>query len=363
MTAPRLDIDLGKIHHNTRALVDTLGKRGITVTGVTKANLGSVEIAQTLLQAGVQGLGDSRIENIQAMRGSGMSALMTLIRSPMISQVDQVVRYADISFNSELEVINRLSAVAKNTGRTHGIVLMVELGDLREGIMPIDVESTMRKVLQLPNIKVTGIGANLACRSGVVPEAKNMAELSLLANTLEATFDHKLATVSGGNSANLLWAFGNTKPGRINDLRLGESILLGCEPLHRKPVPGLHTNAITLVAEVIESKLKPSQPTGTLAQSAFGEQPVKTNKGNIVQSILAVGRQDIDHLGLTAPSGIEILDASSDHLIVSSPQRLAIGSEVTFQLDYSALLRAMTSPFVDKVFSQHLPIMAAAACG
>ena len=216
------------------------------------------------------------------MRGSGVNALMTLIRSPMMGQADRVVRYADVSFNTELTVINKLSAVAKNTGHRHGIVLMVELGDLREGIMPADVEGVMRKALQLPNIKIIGVGANLACRSGVVPDAKNMAELSLLTNALEATFDLKLATVSGGNSANLLWAIGSKMPGRINDLRLGESILLGCEPLHRKPVPGLHTNAITLVAEVIESKLKPSQPTGTLAQTAFGEQPVNADKGNVV---------------------------------------------------------------------------------
>ena len=184
MTAPRLEIDLGKIHHNTCTLVDILARRGIAVTGVTKASLGSVEIAEILLHAGVQGLGDSRIENIQAMRGSGVNALMTLIRSPMMGQADRVVRYADVSFNTELTVINKLSAVAKNTGHRHGIVLMVKLGDLREGIMPANVKGVMRKALQLPNIKIIGVGANLACRSGVVPDAKNMAELSLLTNAL-----------------------------------------------------------------------------------------------------------------------------------------------------------------------------------
>lgn len=349
MTAPRLEIDLDKIHDNARNLVEVLGELGISVTGVTKASLGSTEIADVLLNAGVSGLGDSRIENIQAMDRAGVPASMTLIRSPMKSQVERVVRYADVSFNTELDVIKELSVAARSAGRSHGVVLMVELGDLREGIMPSDVEGILQKVLQLPNIELAGIGTNLACRSGVVPDAENMAELSALANALEATFGLKLAIVSGGNSANLEWAINGGNPGRINDLRLGESILLGREPLYRKPIPGLHTSAITLVAEVIESKLKPSLPKGTLAQTAFGEQSVATDRGTVAQSILALGRQDIEPLGLRAPCGIKILDASSDHLIVAGAHRLRIGSEVTFQLDYSALLRAMTSPFVSKV--------------
>ena len=34
--------------------------------------------------------------------------------------------------------------------------------------------------------------------------------------------------------------------GKINNLRLGESIYLGCETLHRKPIPGLFTDALTV---------------------------------------------------------------------------------------------------------------------
>ena len=80
MSAPRLEIDLDKITHNARTLVERLANRGIAVTGVTKATLGSVEIANALLQAGVSALGDSRIENIEALRLARVVAPMTLIR-------------------------------------------------------------------------------------------------------------------------------------------------------------------------------------------------------------------------------------------------------------------------------------------
>jgi len=350
MTAPRLEIDVGKIHHNARTLVELLAPRGISVTGVTKAALGYPEIAGALLQAGVSALGDSRIENIEAMRRAGVPASMTLIRSPMLSQVDRVVAHADVSFNTELEVISKLSFAAQEARRRHGIVLMVELGDLREGIMPGDLEGTVRETLRFPNIVLRGIGTNLACRSGVSPDASNMAELSTLVDSIEETFGLTIDIVSGGNSANLDWALGGTDTGRINDLRLGESILLGREPLHRQQIDGLHPDAITLVAEVIESKVKPSQPWGEIAQTAFGEKPLDRDRGHISQTILAIGHQDTDPRGLHAPLGIHILAASGDHLIVDSGGcGLSVSDEMKFQLNYSALVRAMTSPFVTKV--------------
>ncbi len=350
MTAPRLEIDLGKIRHNAHTLVGRLADRNISVTGVTKAVLGSPEVAGAMLQAGVEGLGDSRIENIKAMGLAHVPGPMTLIRTPMLSQADQVVAHADLSFNTELDVISKLSSAARKAGRTHGIVLMVELGDLREGIMPGDLENTVRETLRFPNIALKGIGTNLACRSGVSPDARNMAELSVLANSIDAAFGPRLDIVSGGNSASLPWALSGADTGRVNNLRLGEALLLGCEPLHRQPIDGLHTDAVTLIAEVIEAKVKPSQPWGEIAQAAFGEAPPATDRGPIAQAILAIGRQDTDPCGLYPPPGIEILEASSDHLILDSGRSpLPIGAEIAFQLNYSALLRAMTSPFVAKV--------------
>lgn len=350
MTAPRLEIDLDKIRHNARTLVERLATRGISVTGVTKATLGSPDIANTLLSAGVSALGDSRIENIEALRREHVSASMALIRSPMLSQTERVVRQTDLSFNTELAVINKLSCAAREAKRMHAVVLMVELGDLREGIMPADLESTVRTVLRLPNIMLSGIGANLACHGGVTPDASNMSELSALADSLELTFGIRLALVSGGNSANLDWALSGADTGRINNLRLGESILLGCEPLHRQPIEALYTDAITLIAEVIEAKIKPSRPWGTIAQTAFGEKPAAASRGDISRAILAIGHQDVDPSGLRAPSGIGILGASGDHLIVDcGGEHLTVGAEVRFGLNYSALVRAMTSPFVVKV--------------
>ena len=137
---------------------------------------------------------------------------------------------------------------------------MVELGDLREGILPDELPCFVEQILRLPNIAFRGIGTNLACQSGVAPDQDKMDALSSLANSLDATFGVVVETVSGGNSANLGWAFRTTDIGRVTSLRLGEAILLGRDPLHRSAIEGLYTNAFTLVAEVIECKRKPTKP-------------------------------------------------------------------------------------------------------
>ncbi len=350
MTAPRLTVDLAKITHNAGVLVSRLGAQGIGVTAVTKACLGSAAVAKAMRLGGVAGLADSRIENLRTLREASVAGPMTLIRSPMLSQVEDVVRYADTSLNSEPTVLAALSAAAVAQDRSHAVVLMVELGDLREGILPDDLLAVVRQTLLLPNLVLAGLGTNLACQSGVEPDHHNMAELSRLTDLVEAACGISLTIVSGGNSANLDWALSTANVGRVDDLRLGESILLGREPLRRRPIEGLHTDAFRLFAEVIESKVKPSEPWGHIAQTAFGVQPRRADVGDVNQALLAIGRQDVDPDGLVPQGPGRIIGASSDHLVLDAgPNRLAVGDEVAFEVDYSALVRSMTSPYVIKV--------------
>ena len=170
MSVPRLDVDLGAIETNTRSLVDRLALRGIRVTGVTKASLGSPGMGAAMLSGGASGLGDSRVENLERLGAAGLEAPRTLIRSPMISQVDAVVRHAATSLNTEISVLEALSRAASRLGTTHAVVLMVELGDLREGVLAADLVPLARSVDGMAGLTLAGIGSNLACQSGVVPD-------------------------------------------------------------------------------------------------------------------------------------------------------------------------------------------------
>ncbi len=349
MSAPRLEIDLDRLHHNARTLVEQLGRQGIAISGVSKAVLGLPAIAHTWVAAGVGSIGDSRIETLDALAQAGVAVPKLLIRTPMLSQVDRVVAGAAISCNSEPLLLEALAAAAAHQGLRHGVVLMVELGDLREGILAADLEAVAALTLGLPSLELMGIGANLGCQHGVKPDATNMAELSDLATALEGRFGIELAIVSGGNSANLPWLAAGGVPQRINHLRLGEALLLGREPLGRTALPGLFTDAFTLVAEVIEAKPKPTRPWGERGLTSFAETAIGPERGVRQRALLALGEQDTDPGGLGPPAGLALVGSSSDHLVVEScGEPLVVGQEQRFSLNYSALLRAMTSPFVSR---------------
>ncbi len=350
MSTPRVEISLGKIAHNAFTLKELYGARGIQICAVTKAVCGDPRVVEVLVKSGITILADSRMTNIRRMRDAGIEAQFLLLRTPFISQAEAVVTYSDMSLNSDLSVMEKLSEFALNQKVVHKIILMVELGDLREGVMPFDMFDTIEQGVGLEGIQLTGIGANLACYGGIEPDHGKMEELSSLAGDIEEEFGLALTYVSGGNSANYSWFMSTPDVGKINNLRLGESIYLGRETLHRKPIPGLFTDAFKLVAEVIESKIKPSLPYGQVSQNSSGDVPEFRDLGEMRRVILGIGLQDVLVSGLTPKGKIDILGASSDHIIMDTHQReYMAGDEVAFDLNYGALASAMASPYVEKL--------------
>jgi ornithine racemase len=347
---PRIEISLAQIQHNARMLTDLYGQKGVSLMGVSKATLGDPAIAAAMIQGGVKFIADSRLENIQKMKNAGILTQFVLLRTAF-SQASSIIKHVDISLNTEFETVKELSHYATVSNKIHRIILMVELGDLREGILPYDLPQFIKKVLELSHVKIIGIGCNLACYGGIKPNNQKMLELSKLTDAIEKEFQINLEVISGGNSANYEWYESAQNVGRINNLRLGESILLGCETVNRKAIPGLYTNAFKLIAEVIESKDKPSFPFGEICQDAFGNIPTFLDRGVRRRVIIALGRQDILVSGLRPSKDMEILGSSSDHIVLdSNNDDFKVGSEVKFNLDYGGLLSAMTSPFVKKQF-------------
>ncbi|WP_084355106.1 alanine/ornithine racemase family PLP-dependent enzyme [Primorskyibacter flagellatus] len=345
MSCPRIEVDLSKIRCNTRTIVERLRSRGIRATAVTKAVCGHPAIARAMLDSGAAGLAEARLSNVQRLRKAGVTCSITLIRTPMLSQVEDVVQVCDASYNTKIAVITALAAAAIKQNKVHDIILMVEMGDLREGIMPQDLGDIAQQVVDMPGVALKGIGANFACLSGIAPTAAKMQALSVLANDVEGQCGPVLRTVSAGNSASLPWAFGGLPTGRINDLRLGEAILLGIDPVSGHQIGGMYGDAFTLVAEVIEINTKPLSPPINFSNPALAGLRLVPKFESGTRTILAIGHQDTDISGLSWPPGITFIGATSDHLIVGTkPETLRVGSEMRFQMNYSALMRAMAAP-------------------
>ena len=347
---PRLEIDLAKIGHNVREVIKLYGAKGLTITGVTKGVCGDPLVAEVMVRNGISVLGDSRLANIRRMRKAGIRVPFILLRLPAPGEAAAVVRDCSISLNSEMRVIRELSAAGQRSGVRHGVILMVELGDLREGILPGDLKDVAAEVLRLPGVRLAGIGANLACFGGVKPDARNMGELASLAHGLEEQFHFRLEFVSAGCSTVYSWLKSVDQVEGVNNVRLGDSFLIGGRDLEEKGIPGLHYDAFTLVAAVIESKVKPSLPWGEIGLDAFGHIPSFEDRGLGRRLILNIGRQDVLYTQLYPRAAIEVLGASSDHLIAAANAAdLQVGDEVRFDIDYGAMLAAMTSPYIRKV--------------
>ena len=353
MGYPRVTIDLYKIKSNIEILKSRCEERGISLMGITKSFCAEREIVKCFERAEVKYVGDSRLENLQKIEGEKLQRV--LIRLPMLSEVRRAVEIADITFNTEYETIEKLNEEAEKLQRKHSVLLLVEMGDLREGTAPEHMEALLEKVLKLENIEVIGIGANFSCYGGIIPDEEKFLELSELAKNLEEKFEIKFKMVSGGNSSSL-YLLERGEFFRIDNLRIGEGIVLGRETAFGTKIQGCYQDAFILEGEIIEIKEKQSIPKGKLGVNAFGERPRIEDLGVRKRAILALGRQDVEYTDMTPlDKKIRILGASSDHLILDitdSEVRYRLGDKVSFILGYGSLTRAMSSSYVYKVFKE-----------
>jgi predicted amino acid racemase len=348
---PKLLIDLEKLKKNVSTIVQLSNKHNISITGVTKATCGDPEVARVMLENGIQNLGDSRVENIIHLKEQGVRAEYVLLRTPMLSNVADVVEYVDVSLNTEPELLKALSREAILRRKVHCVILMVEMGDLREGIPPQDFKTVLKYALNLKGIEVVGIGMNLACYGGVVPTKKKIQQFLDVVNDVEEEIGFCFRIISGGNSANIPRLLKNEDHKKINNLRVGEGILLGRETVNRTPIPNTYQDVFTLEAEIIELKSKPSIPYGDTSQNAWGEIPKFEDRGEITRAIVGVGKQDAVVTDLIPfDPNVEILGSSSDHIILHlKDSGYNVGDVIRFIPKYGALVHLYTSKYVNKL--------------
>jgi predicted amino acid racemase len=354
--SPCLEIDLEKIRYNTAQVVERCHLQGIEVLGVTKGFSAMPEIVSAMEHGGIDGLADARMENIIELRKQGFALPITLLRIPRLSNVGNVVKYADTSVNSEIAVIAALADEALSLGKTHEVILMVDIGDLREGVLIEHALGTAKRIANFRGVKLAGVGTNLGCFGGILPEVDNLSLLVEIGRSVEAQLGIKLEVISGGGTSSLLLVENNRLPAGINQLRVGEGILLGTDTSHNRSISWLYQDAFILWAEIIELKSKPSVPTGNIGRDAFGNLPQFEDLGTRRRAILALGRQDVYIEGIVpVDARMAILGASSDHLIVDITdvdEAVKVGDSIAFSLTYFGLLSASGSKYITKVFGR-----------
>lgn len=341
---PKLEINLNGIVQNAKLMKRMCKDNGIKLSLVTKVLVSDKKIVQTLVDNGITSICESRIQNFIDYKDINVEKW--LIREPMLSEISDVIKYSDVSLNSEIKTIKALNDEASKQNKIHKVILMYELGDLREGSNEEEINDLVEKCLKLKNIELYGIGTNLSCYGGIMPSKENMNELSKLVTNLESKFNIKFSVVSGGNSTSFEMLKSSDLPVTINNLRMGESVFLGNVPCIEKPIEEFSRNNFILKAQIVEIKEKPSVPRGIMGLSnSFGEVPTFKDKGIRRRALIALGKQDVSPKGLIPlDNKIEILDGSSDYIILDiteSNYNYSVGDIIGFNINYSVLLRAM----------------------
>lgn len=349
---PKLEIDINKLKQNVKVISHMCHEKNISLAFVTKSFCAREQVVEKLVEDGIDYIADSRISNLKKLKDIDLPKI--LIRIPMISELEEVVKYSDISFNSELKTIKALNQICERKNVIHKIVLMFDLGDLREGYFyEEDLFNNLKNIQKFKNIKIVGIATNLTCYGAIIPSPTNTGRLVQIAKKIEKEFNLKLEIVSGGNSSSIDLMMNDNMPKGVTNLRIGESIVLGRETAYGKNIEGTYQDAFKLVCQVVECKEKPSVPIGEVGIDAFGNKPVYEDKGILKRAIVAIGKQDIDTDSLMPiDTSIEILGASSDHMILDiskSENDYKVGDEVEFLLTYGGLMSTSTSEYVEKI--------------
>jgi len=349
---PKLIVDTKKYKHNVEKLLKLCHNFDISMMAVTKVFCADSRLIDILEECKVDYIADSRLLNLKNMKTSLPKVMLRLVS---MHEVDEVVQHVDISLNSELMVIKAINDAAKKLNKIHKVILMIDIGDLREGIFyKENIIESVSAIESFTHVELLGLGTNLTCYGGIIPTEDTLKRLIDITHFVENYLDRKLELISGGNSSHLHLLFKNKKIDKINNLRLGESLILGRETAFGDSISTLYQDVITLEVDLIEIKYKPSIPEGDIGMDAFGKKPSFKDYGLMKRGILAIGKQDVDfHELIPVNESIRLIGSSSDHIIVdltNSKIDYQVGDIIKFKLSYGSLLSLMTSRYVGRVY-------------
>jgi len=358
MGYPRIEIDLLKLQENAAAQEAFMKERGVEVMFVNKVFNGDPKTADAVVRGGAKTIAESRVCNLKKLKD--FRCQKALLRSPQLSEIEDTVKYADISLNTEECVIRALSGEAVRQGKTHRIMLMVDLGDIREGLWFEDVDEITRitrLIMELDGIEIYGLGTNFNCYGTALPTVSNNELFVSIAEEIERRLDIRFPYLSGGNCTSCWLLEKGLMPKRINHLRIGGYHLFGQnyveEPVyldmfhHSQKDPGLYLSDMYIFkAELIEVNRKPTVPFGELGKDAFLQSKSFTDRGCRLRGLLAFGRQDVPCENMCpVDDRIEVLGQTSDHTIIDieSCSEYKVGDVISFEIDYTALLAVCDS--------------------
>ncbi|WP_406616244.1 alanine racemase [Candidatus Caldatribacterium sp.] len=351
---PCLEVDLDILEENACRLLEKCHSWGVSPVVVTKGFLADSILARALRDFGFSKFADSNLANLVKLRSLfGPHVDLFLIRLPMLEELDVLAVYGILPFVSHVEILERLSSIAQELGKRQPVVLVLEGGDGREGMLFEEVPEVASFLKRLPGVSVYGVATTLACLSGVLPNCSVLEQLTQIKEFLQGVLGKRIVLSVGGTTFLALWEEG-CPPWKVDEIRFGEALLFGSDISRKRDIPWLKQGAFTIAAEVVEVRTKEPSKESTLGYDAFGGKPFRNFSGPRKRVLLAIGKQDIDENQLYFDDAhVTIVGATSNYLVLDveeSTRTYRVGDVVSFRAGYGAVLRAFLSPYVAKVY-------------
>jgi len=159
-----LEINLDAIAHNVRTIKGIVG-RNTQIIAVVKANAyghGAVEVSQVALENGVAILAVGVVEEGIILRKAGIKAPILICGLTLEDQLKPLLSYNLTPTICDLQILEALSKVAGENGKTVGIHIKIDTGMGRLGVSPPKTLNFVKKISKMRNIKIEGIFTHLA---------------------------------------------------------------------------------------------------------------------------------------------------------------------------------------------------------
>lgn len=353
---PKLIIKTDAFKNNIRTIKQLCDTNDIKLSAVVKVFHAMDDLIKIMHDEGINSFCSSRILDIKKIKKLYPLDETVLIRIPMISELEDLVKYVDITLISSKDTLIELNRISKQNNKIQNVILMEDLGDLREGIISQEelVDLAYYTENNLSNIHIKGIGCNLTCYGSIRPTVTNLNKLIDTKHMIEEKIGRKLELVSGGATTSLELLIDNTMPKEVNHLRVGGLFLT---PMYIKEFKKWDKylpleNVFEIETEVIEVNSKPTYPIGEIVVDGFGNKIEYTDNGIRKRIIVALGKNDIGGYLQLYPHDKDsfILGGSSDHTIVDiedSKIDYKVGMKVKFDLDYESVMVSSQSKYLN----------------
>ncbi|WP_026063251.1 alanine racemase [Pedobacter arcticus] len=345
-----------KLQHNYNMLQSWFKENEIEWGVVSKVLCGNRLYLEELVRLGVKEFHDTRISNLKMIKQVAPNAQTVYIKPPAKRSISSIIKFADVSFNTDYFTIEMLSDEGVKQGKVHKIIIMIEMGDLREGVVGEHLMEFYEQIIHLPNINIVGLGTNLNCLNGIMPSQDKLIQLCLYKQLIEAKFDIEIPWVSGGTSVTVPLLIKEQLPKQINHFRVGEVLFFGLDLFTNRTIVGMNDDVFKLYAEIIELYEKPKIPNGNQGFNVSGETPSYPQEDygkKSYRAILDIGLLDCNPAYLIADDeDIVIIEASSDMLVVDvcqNEKNYKVGGLISFKLKYMGVLGMMNSNYIDKM--------------